>query len=112
MKPSHGLTEKTIAQIAGALAGFREVERAILFGSRAKATHKRGSDIDLALVGGAFDERAVGKIYDALDDLLLPYRFSLIIFDGKTDPELAAHIKRVGIPFYEREATSGKLLRK
>jgi len=111
MNRSHGLTEKTIAQIGGVLAGFPDVEKAILFGSRAKATHKRGSDIDLALIGRALDGRTVGRIYDALDDRLLPYRFSLIIFDRKTDPEVAAHLKRVGISLYERE-TGGELLRK
>ena len=102
MNSRHGLTEKTVTQIDGVLARFPQVEKAILFGSRAKATHKPGSDIDLALVGGALDWRTIGKIDDALDDLLLPYQFSLIVYDGKTDPEVAAHIQRVGISFYER----------
>ncbi|MDQ3623026.1 MAG: nucleotidyltransferase domain-containing protein [Verrucomicrobiota bacterium] len=112
MKPGHGLSDGTVARIAGVLARFTELERAVLFGSRAKATYRRGSDIDLALVGGALDWRAVGKIDDALDDLLLPYRFSLIIYDGKTDPQVTAHIQRVGIPFFEREAAGGALVRK
>ena len=94
------------------LAGFSDVERAILFGSRAKGTHKRGSDIDLALVGGALDQRTVLRIYDALDDRLLPYRFSLVIFDRNTDPDVAAHVKRVAIPFYERKSAAEELLRK
>ena len=112
MKPSHGLTEKTIAQIAGVLAGFTDVERAILFGSRAKGTHKSGPDIDLAMIGRTLDQRTVGRIYDALDDLLLPYRFSLVIFDRNTDPDVAAHVKRVAIPFYERETAAEELMRK
>ena len=101
MKSRHGLSEKTVAQISDVLGRFPQVEKAILFGSRAKASHRPGSDIDLALVGDALDWRTVGKIDDALDDLLLPYQFSLIVYDGKTDPEVAAHIERVGILFYE-----------
>ena len=112
MNPRHGLTEKTLEQIARVLARFPEVERAVLFGSRAKATHKRGSDVDLALVGAALDWRTVGKIYDALDDLLLAYRFSLIVYDGNTNPEVAAHIMRVGIPLFQREHSAGELLRR
>ena len=111
MNPRHGLPEKTVEQIAGVLARFPGVEKAMLFGSRAKTTHKRGSDIDLALVGSALDWRTVGKIYDALDDLLLAYRFSLIVYDGNTDPEVAAHIIRVGIPLFQREHSAGELLR-
>lgn len=91
-----------MAQIAGVLAGFPAVERAVLFGSRAKAAHKRGSDIDLALVGDALDWRALGRIEDALDDLLLPYRFSLVIYNKKLDSSVAAHIRRVGVSFYEK----------
>ena len=84
------------------MARFPDVAQAILFGSRAKATHKPGSDIDLALVGAGLDWRLVGRIGDALDDLLLPYRFSLIVFDESTDPDVAAHIQRVGVPLFER----------
>ena len=103
MNPSYGLTEKTVAQISEVLAQFPAVKTALLFGSRAKATHRPGSDIDLALMGTALDWRTVGKIYDALDDLLLPHRFSLIVYDRNTDAEVAAHINRVGIPLFQQE---------
>lgn len=99
----HGLSEITMARTTEVLESFPELEKVVLFGSRAKGTHKPGSDIDLALSGSALDERIVGRIYDALDDLLLPYRFSLIRFDDQIDPEVAAHIKRVGLPFFERK---------
>ncbi len=108
MSSRHGLSEKTVAIIADVLRRFPQVEEAILFGSRAKATHKPGSDIDLALVGDKLDWRTVGKIDDALDDLLLPYQFSLIIYDGKTDPEVATHIQRVGFSFYKRAPSEVK----
>lgn len=111
MNGGHGLTDETVSRIAGVLAGFPQVERAVLFGSRAKGTHRPGSDIDLALVGSALDLRAAGRIDDALDDLLLPYRFSLVIYNQETTPEIAAHIGRVGIPFFEREV-EGRVMRK
>ncbi len=110
MSPRHGLTGNTVGQIAGVLERFPAVEKAVLFGSRAKATHKRGSDIDLALEGAALDWRTVGAIYDALDDLLLPYRFSLIVMDANTDPDVAAHIARVGIALFQRGQPLGELV--
>jgi predicted nucleotidyltransferase len=110
MSPRHGLPEKTVSRITGVLASFPAVERAVLFGSRAKGTHKRGSDIDLSLSGTALDWRTVGRLYDALDDLMLPYRFSLIQFDANTDVDVAAHIARVGVVLFERESATKALV--
>lgn len=103
MNPRHGLSDEMVGRITAVLSHFPDIERAILFGSRAKGTHRPGSDIDLALIGPALDWRTLSKIDEALDDLLLPYRFSLIIYDAKTDPAVAAHIKRVGILFFAAE---------
>lgn len=104
MSAHHGITDRTLALIGEVLSRFPEVTRAILFGSRAKRTHKSGSDIDLALCGEGLDWRTIGRIYDAMDDLLLPYRFSLVPYDSATDPDVAAHIARVGIVLYERRS--------
>ena len=103
MNLNHGLATKTVSEIVNVLERFPAVERAVLFGSRAKGTYQRGSDIDLALVGPGLTWRILGRIDEALDDLLLPYRFSLIIYDNKTDAAVAAHIQRVGCAFYDRE---------
>lgn len=100
----HGLSQATLNRIAQTIARFPAVERAVLLGSRAKGTHKPGSDIDLALFGDALDWRVVGRLGDELDDLLLPYRFSLIRHDASLDPDVAAHIARVGIPVFVRDA--------
>lgn len=104
MTPHHGLPAATVEKITTVLARFPEVDRALLFGSRAKGTHKHGSDIDLAIVGEHLDWRMVGRIYDALDDQLLPFRFSLVTYGPTTDPDVAAHIARVGITLFERAA--------
>ena len=90
-------------QIQQVLARFPEVESGVLFGSRAKGVQKAGSDIDLALYGDGLNWRVLGRIEDALDDLLLPYTFSLLHHHERTDPEVAAHIERVGVPFFSRE---------
>jgi predicted nucleotidyltransferase len=102
MTVNHGLASKTLALITGVLAAFSQVEKALLFGSRAKGTHKAGSDIDLALVGADLDWDIIGRISSALDDLPIPYRFSVIMLNERTDSDVAAHIRRVGIPLFER----------
>jgi len=100
----HRLSRQVVESIQDVLAHFPEVRRAVLFGSRAKGTAKQGSDIDLALYGEGLDWRVLGRIDDELDDLLLPYTFSLLHHDARTDSEVAAHIERVGVPFYHHES--------
>jgi predicted nucleotidyltransferase len=103
---AHGLSRQTVERIQDVLAHYPEVQRAVLFGSRAKGTARPGSDIDLALYGQGLDWRVLGRIEDELDDLLLPYSFSLLHHDARTDSEVAAHIARVGLPFYQRQETA------
>lgn len=102
MSGDHGIPERTLAQIGSVLAQFPGVEEAILFGSRAKGTHRLGSDIDLALSGVGLDWQTLGRIEFAFDDLPTPYCFSLAIRDERLDPEVEAHIQRVGIPIYRK----------
>lgn len=103
---THGLSRQTVEKIQEVLAHFPEVAKAVLFGSRAKGAARPGSDIDLALYGEGLNWRVLGRIEDELDDLLLPYTFSLLHHNARTDSELAAHIIRVGLPFYQRQQTA------
>ena len=99
---NHGLSESTVERIRGVLAHFPEVEKAVLYGSRAKGTHRPGSDIDLALYGSGVGSTQLARIDEALDDLLLPYQMDLSLFASLTHPNLLDHIRRVGVPLYER----------
>jgi len=45
---THGLSEETVSKITGVLAAHSEVEKVVLYGSRAKGNYKNGSDIDLS----------------------------------------------------------------
>jgi len=98
----YGLTEDTIEKICGVYASFPEVEKVVLYGSRAKGNYKGGSDIDLTLYGTALTSDLRASIEEALDDLLLPYTIDLSLFDELENAELREHIERVGIVFYER----------
>jgi uncharacterized protein len=99
---SHGLSTATVAAICDVLARFPSVEKAVLYGSRAKGNYKPGSDIDLTLVGRHLTSAELGTIADALDDLLLPYQIDISIFQKLNHEKLKEHIERVGRVFYER----------
>ena len=101
-----GLKEIIIQKICDVLARYPQVKKAVLYGSRAKGNYKNGSDIDLTLLG---DEdltlNIMYSIIGELDNLLLPYTIDLSIFRDIKDEDIIAHIKRVGVPFYEKEKT-------
>lgn len=101
----YGLTDATIAEICGVLAKYPAVEKATLYGSRAKGNYKNGSDIDLTLHGGDdLTLQVLYRIMDDIDDLLQPYTVDLSLYATLGDPDVVEHIQRVGVTFYEREA--------
>ena len=100
-----GLPGHTTEALRQVLANFPQVERAVLYGSRAKGNYKPGSDIDLTLYGPKLTQHMRADIADAMDELLLPYTVDLSLYDDLKNPELEAHIQRVGIVFYERSLT-------
>jgi predicted nucleotidyltransferase len=98
----YGLPPSAIEGICIVLSHSPQVEKAILYGSRAKGNYKNGSDIDLTLRGAGLTLNVLYKIMDELDDLLLPYTIDLSIFDNISDPDVVKHIQRVGVTFYEK----------
>lgn len=96
----YGLPETTIQKIRGVFACFSEIDKVVLYGSRAKGTYQAGSDIDLTLFGDALTPDLCDRIANALDDLLLPYTIDLSLFDELDHVKLREHILRVGVTIY------------
>jgi predicted nucleotidyltransferase len=97
----YGLSEETLQLILRVFADYPEVERVVLFGSRAKGTYRTGSDIDLAIAGNGLTYQSLLDLHNALDDLELLYRFDLLSLRTVSNPALLDHIQRVGIVLYQ-----------
>ena len=97
-----GLKEASIKRINDVFSKHPQVERATLYGSRAKGNYKNGSDIDLTLYGQNLSHQILLNILGELDELLLPYKIDLSIFEKIDNPELIEHIQRAGISFYKK----------
>ena len=74
------------------------VQKVILFGSRARGTHTERSDIDIAVVGGNFDA-FYWDIKDNTHSLLI---FDIINMDDFTSDDLRKEIDKDGITIYEK----------
>lgn len=95
-QPEFGLDEKTINSLKSIFSEYPEIEKVIIYGSRAKGNYKPGSDIDITLVAPKLGLSDLYKIENEIDDLLLPYKVDLSLFHLIDNPALVEHIERVG----------------
>lgn len=98
----YGLKDEVVEAICKIFRAHPEVEKVILYGSRAKGNFKPASDIDLTFQGASLDLTIINQISWELDDLLLPYTFDLSIYHQLNNPDILDHIQRVGIVFYAK----------
>jgi len=98
-----GLSTETIAEIHGYLAEIPEIDKVLIYGSRAKGNYRLGSDIDLTLIGHHLTlKNSVYRLEEQVDESCLPYSFDISIFSQIDNADLLDHINRVGLVFYER----------
>jgi predicted nucleotidyltransferase len=100
MKPEP-LAPREVELMQGIFARHPEITEVKLFGSRAKGTHSRHSDIDLAVLGRV-DALQVEALAAELDELPLPNRFDVLSFDLIESTPLREHIERVGLTLYPK----------
>ena len=98
-----GLYPNSYKQILSIFQKHENIEKVIIYGSRAKGNYREGSDIDLTLQGEHLTSDILSKITTALDDSYSPYLFDLSIYQQLSDPDFIDHINRVGQIFYQRE---------
>lgn len=97
-----GLTKEDIESIRAVLSKYHQIEKVLIYGSRAMGNYKPASDIDLTLFGNNIDLSLQTQIEFELDDLLLPYKFDVSVYERISNPEFIDHINRVGKVFYQR----------
>ncbi len=98
----YGLRVNDLKQMVSLLQQNNKVEQVILFGSRAKGNFENGSDIDLALKGKNLNLDDILNLSIDFDQLDLPYKFDLVIYDRIKDLALVDHIDKVGVVLFDR----------
>jgi uncharacterized protein len=99
MIDSGGFSANEIALIRAVFQRHPEVSGAMLYGSRAKKTYRPESDVDFAIQGDVNALRAE-SIAAELDELPLPYRFDVKVYDDIRSAALRDDIRRTGVPFH------------
>lgn len=94
-----GLREEIIENLRRIFYVHPEIERAVVFGSRARGTHKDRSDLDVALFGEIpFPLQA--RISVEIDELNLPWKIDILSFNELRNDSLKQEILAEGVEFY------------
>lgn len=97
-----GLSEKELSSLREVFMKFDAIEEVILFGSRAQGTHKKASDVDLAIKGKTIDLDTLAKLKYTLEEQTnLPYFFDVVIYDKITNNALKQAIDESGEKIYK-----------
>jgi len=94
----YNIPERVIKDIFS-LSKKHNIEKVILFGSRARCTHTDRSDIDIAISGGNTLEFFL-EIDEEVHTLLI---FDVVDLDSGISEELEKEIERDGILIYEKD---------
>ena len=97
-----GLYPNSYKKILSIFNKYKNIEKVIIYGSRAKGDYKEGSDIDLTLIGDLNYIDLINLKHE-FEDSSIPYLVDLSIFKELKTESLLEHIKRVGKVFYEKE---------
>ncbi|MDC7218892.1 MAG: nucleotidyltransferase domain-containing protein [Spirochaetales bacterium] len=102
MSGNFGLSEEIVESLKSVFLLYEEIEKVVIYGSRAMGNYREGSDIDITLIGDDLDWRELVALENKLDDLMLPYELDISTFDELENPDLLEHINRVGKILFQR----------
>ena len=92
----YGLSDKEFAEMKAIFGQCKNLEKVILYGSRAKGNYKKFSDVDITLEGDNLTLADLFRIQDLLYESDLPYMYDVSIFSKISNPDLTDHIRRKG----------------
>lgn len=95
-----GLEEHILDKLRAVLAAHPTVERAVIYGSRAKGTFKPSSDIDLAVYAPRLDADEFVRLRFEIQELPIVFKLDVAHVDALTDPGLAHEIATHGVEFF------------
>lgn len=94
---SIGLPDYVFQDLRRVFLSHPQVQRVVLYGSRAKGNFRPNSDIDLMLIAPDISWSEFVQIEAEIDDLLLPWKVDLALEHQVENDELLEHVQRVGV---------------
>lgn len=99
---STGISKRFVDELQSHCARNNQVEKIILFGSRARGDYHRSSDIDLAVSTINSSHSKQNLIEQSIYELPTPLKIDVIFMSRLTKEKLILNIKKEGVVIYEQ----------
>jgi len=96
-----GLKEDRLNEIRRVLARYPQVNRAVIFGSRARGDFRPNSDIDLAVYLVDSEDKMPGELLLEIDDAAGIYKIDVIDMLRLNNKTLRQRIEEEGVEIYD-----------
>jgi predicted nucleotidyltransferase len=95
-----GLKDAIIIKIKNVLSKYDEIEKALIFGSRARGDYKKTSDIDVAIFSDNITSTRLNLLRNDFDELDIIYTVDVVNFHKISKEELKNNIINDGIVIF------------
>jgi uncharacterized protein len=95
-----GVSKTLIEDIKKVIRKYPDVNRAVVFGSRANGSYKYNSDIDIAVFSNNLLMKDLNLLTDELKELNTIFDFDVLNFEKIDKKELLQNIEKDGIEIY------------
>ena len=94
------IEDKLKLELESIFKKYKEIEKVVLFGSRARQDNNYNSDIDLCIFGKQITHLIQAKVTMDIDEINTPLSFDILNFNELTKEKLIENIKNEGIVIY------------
>lgn len=94
------LEDKIKNELQAIFSKYKDIEKVLLFGSRARKDNKYNSDVDLCLFDQNITYLTQAKVSMDIDEINTPLSFDILNFNELTKQELIDNIINEGVEIY------------
>lgn len=98
-----GIKERDLNLLINIFRKYEQINKVLIFGSRAKGNFDERSDVDLVIQNSNISRQFIGRIISEINDSNFPFTIDLQIYEKLKNEMLISHINRVGKEIYKRE---------
>lgn len=95
-----GLKDSIIIKIKNVLSRYDEIEKVLIFGSRARGDYKKTSDIDIAIFSENITSTRLNLLRNDFDELDIIYTIDVVDFNRISKEKLKNNIVNDGVVIY------------